>query len=176
MAAAFGSRGSVVNPVNHLFTMNTCITGLMSHTKTKQWTGQLTAHHPPLSRRVMHQEFSLLHQTSTSFSLTYRQGRQAGIQIDRLADMSSHQKERDKDRWLVRQADQQAVLDSKTNWKIQKQGQQRQGWITRQSIHTCYFYHTNTHYIFIETCFRLHVKCLQAITLIIYSPKHLKAE
>lgn len=64
----------------------------------------------------MHQEFSLLHQTPspslTPFSLTYRKGRQTEIQIDRLAGLSTQQREkRDKDRQLVRQADKQAVLD-----------------------------------------------------------------
>lgn len=63
----------------------------------------------------MHQEFFLLHQTPspsfTSFSLTYRRGRQTEIQIDTLADLSNQQRERDKDRQFVRQADKPAVLD-----------------------------------------------------------------
>lgn len=166
--------------------MNPCSTELTSHTEVKQWTGRLTAHHPPLSGGVMHQEFSLLHQTSTSFSLTYRQGRQAEIQIDRLADLSSHQKERDKDRWLVRQADKQAVLDSKNKLEDTERGKKTrsvEAELDRQTEDSYFLIwdlpllsHTNTHYIFIKTCFHLHVKCLQAIALITYSPTHLKAE
>lgn len=117
--------------------MNPCSTELMSTTKAKQWTVRLTAHRPSLSTGVMHQEFSLLHQTSTSFtsfSLTQRQGRRAEIQIDRLADLSSHQRARNKDRWLVRQADTQAVLDSKKNWKMQRKTSRGRAGLTDRAL------------------------------------------
>lgn len=52
VVTAFSDRGSVVNPVNHLFAMNPRRTELLSHTKAKQWTGRLTARQPSLSKEV----------------------------------------------------------------------------------------------------------------------------
>lgn len=118
-AAITAAWETVINLVSYLFAVNQC----WCHTQkpnNKQANWQVLI----LSAGVMHRTFSLLRQTSspsfTSFSLSFRQCRQAEIQIDRLADLSNQKRGRDKDRQLVWQADKPALLDRQKNWNIQR--------------------------------------------------------